>query len=124
LTNIIPFLGVKKEQVTAFDAPYQKPGRLVRSKAFLRLLLKLFQISMVLGWPIIRWFVYADLLFTFLRMLFHTRPYAGFVFGLHFSVFLMAAFLVCFCGFNSSPSLKKQPQNHQSTDNKRKRCCN
>jgi hypothetical protein len=124
LTNIIPFPGVKKEPETAFDEPYQKPGRLVRSKAFLRVLLKLFQIFMVFGWPIIRWFVYADLLFTFLRMLFHTRPYAGFVFGLHVSVFFIAVFLVGFCGFNSSPSLKKQPKHHQSTDSKRKQFCN
>lgn len=108
----------------AFDTPYQKPGRLIRLKAFARGVLKLFQISIILGWPIIRWFVYADLLFTFLRMLFHTRPYAGFVFGLHLSAFLMAAFLVGFCGFNASPVLKKQPKYQKSTDHKRKRCCN
>lgn len=108
----------------AFDTPYQKTGRLIRLKAVVRGALKLFQISIILGWPIIRWFVYADLLFTFLRMLFHTRPYAGFAFGLHFSVFLMAVFLVGFCGFNSSPSLKKQPKHQKSTGNKRKRCSN
>ncbi|HGU7323859.1 TPA: KleE stable inheritance protein [Legionella pneumophila] len=124
MSNIILFPGVKKEMQAAFDAPYQKPGRLIRLKAFARGVLKLFQIFIILGWPIIRWFVYADLLFTFLRMLFHTRPQAGLEFGLHSGVFLMAAFLVGFCSLDSPSTLKKQLKNHKSTDNKRKRCGN
>ena len=124
LTNIILFPGAKKGVQAAFDAPYQKPGRLIHLKAFTRGVLQLFQVSIILSWPIIRWFVYADLLLTFLRMLFHRSPHAGFVFGLHLSAFLMAAFLVSFCSLNSPSSLKKQPKNHKSTDNKRKRCCN
>ena len=124
MTNIILFPGVKKESETAFDEPYQKPGRLIRSKAFARGLWKFSRIFMILGWPIIRWFVYADLLFTFLRMIFHTNPHAGFVFALHCGVFLMAASLVGFCRFDTAASLKKQPKNHNPTSNKRKRCCN
>lgn len=123
LTNIILFPGVKKETQPASEEPYRKPRRLVRLMAFARGVLKFFQISMVLGWPILRWFVYLDLLLTFLRMLFHTSPQAGLVFALHCGVFLMAACLVSFCGLDASSSLKKQSKNHNLAGNKRKRCC-
>lgn len=124
MTNIILFPGVKKEIQAAFDTPYKTPGRLIHLKAFALGVLQLFQMFIILGWPIIRWFVYADLLLTLLRMLFHRSPHAGLEFGLHCGAFLIAAFLVCFCSLNPPSTLKKQPKNHKSTDNKRKRCCN
>lgn len=99
MTNIIIFPErVKEKADTSFTKPPQKNVRLKGIKALLRGILRFFQCFILLGWPVIRWFVYLDLLLAFLKMVFHSNPHATVVFGLHCIVFLSGAVFVAFYG--------------------------
>lgn len=109
MTNIIIFPGkLKAEAKISFESPCQKSDGLARTKAFIGGVLSIFQVAVVLGWPIIRWFVYLDLFFVFLRMFFHTRPHAGLIFVVHCIIIIMAWFVV-FYGRDALLPLKRRP---------------
>lgn len=95
MSNIIAFPEkVKKEEAVNFTQPLPKPVRMKGFKKVIKWTLKFFQACIILGWPIIRWFVYLDLLLVFLKMVFQSSPHAGLVFVLHCGVVLTGAFFV------------------------------
>lgn len=97
MTNIIAFPEkVKKEADIVVTKSLQKPVRMKGFKTFVRWMLRFFQALIILSWPILRWFVYLDLLLVFLKMVVHSSPHAGMVFALHCGVILIAAFFVAF----------------------------
>jgi hypothetical protein len=127
MTNIITFPGGDKKETEIPLVPQPtKPDRFFKVKKFVRLqkflrgVLKFLWVITAMTWPITRWIVRLDLLFSFLRMLFGVTPHAGWVFLLHVAMAIsLAAFVIFYRPDEALP--KKQRQNYRTTGDKGKR---
>lgn len=122
MSNIILFPNASKKETEASVAlPMEKPLRNSKAKRFLRATLRWVWVLVAMSWPITRWMVKLDLLFAFLRMLFHVTPHAGFEFIAHCVIAAALAGFVIFYRPDASGLPKKQPKNNRSTGNQNKR---
>ena len=94
MTNIIQFPEkLKQNRPEALPCQSTSHKRKKVGTAF-KYLFIFIQTVLVLLWPIIRWLVYLDLFFYFLKMIMHTNNHAGFDFMLHYPIVLSGILFV------------------------------
>lgn len=103
MTNVIIFPEKLKEGV-AENTPKQKSIRKNRISAFFLSMLTCLRTVLFLLWPLIRWFVYGDLLLAFLKMSLQTNNHATYDFIFHCFIILLG---VLFVFLYQPQSLKK-----------------
>lgn len=95
MTNVIAFHG-KVKQTASDDFPCPKERKINKAQAFVTFIFSFIQISLILLWPFIRWFVYLDIIVLLLKVLFHTNNHAIFDFVSHSFIIFLCILLVFF----------------------------
>lgn len=106
MTNVVMLY--KKEQLMnnlPSDPVIQNAVQKKQTRSFLSGFLSLIKILLVFCWPIIRWFIYFDLIIVFLKMMLHTHKHATLVFVAHSGVFLFVLIFMIF--FNLGSTIKQ-----------------
>jgi hypothetical protein len=103
MAKIFQFPGAPKNPLAngskSSEGPTSEPDRpkSARATRFIRGLIKVIWVLTVLVWPLLRWIVAFEVLWQFLRMLWHWNTpgvYAGWTFLLHFALLTALTYFV------------------------------
>ncbi|CAM4473719.1 MAG: hypothetical protein LEGION0403_FIIPPAGN_02409 [Legionella sp.] len=96
MTNVVLFPQKLKQCNAADTTPAQSTQKRNWASSFVISMLTFLRTTLVLLWPFIKWFVYLDLLLSFLKMSLHTNNHATYDFILHCSIIFLGVIFVFF----------------------------
>ncbi|CAM4497486.1 MAG: hypothetical protein LEGION0403_FIIPPAGN_02520 [Legionella sp.] len=96
MTNVVLFPQKLKQCNAANNTPGQNAKKRNRVSSFVISMLTFLRTTLFLLWPFIRWFVYLDLLLSFLKMSLHTNNHATYDFVVHGLIILLGVLFTLF----------------------------
>lgn len=96
MTNVVLFPQKLKQCNAAGITPSQNAKKRNWASSLVISMLRFLHTTLFLLWPFIRWFVYLDLLLSFLKMSLHTNNHATYDFVVHCLIILLGVLFTLF----------------------------